>query len=329
MNIANWGKFASSKKLSKKINNFDLQGHRGARGLAPENTLSGCLKALSIGVNTIELDVAITKDNQVVVLHDLIINPDITRKPDGKWLSEASLKVNCLTLEELQKFDVGRINPKSLYATKYPTQIPSDGDTIPTLKAIFELIHQLKNQEIKFNIELKFSPETETMTPSPKEFAVKVFEIIKSHDMMARSTVQCFDWRPLRVFREIDPGIMISYLTVQQNWMDTIKFDDGVPSAWMAGIDLCSFGGSIPEAISSCGGNIWTPFYQDVTTENIKAAHNLNLLVKVWTVNDPSKMNELIDMSVDGIITDYPNILRQVMEKRGMDLPSSFPIIKP
>ena len=97
----------------------------------------------------------------------------------------------------------------------------------------------------------------------------------------------------------------------------------------MAGIDLCSFGGSIPEAISSCGGNIWTPFYQDVTTENIKAAHNLNLLVKVWTVNDPSKMNELIDMSVDGIITDYPNILRQVMEKRGMDLPSSFPIIKP
>jgi glycerophosphoryl diester phosphodiesterase len=315
--------------LTKKFNNFDLQGHRGARGLAPENTVSGCLKALSIGVHTIELDVAITKDNQVVVVHDPKINPDITRKEDGKWLSKTGPKINCLTLEQVKKFDVGRINPKSLYATKYPTQIPSDGDTIPTLREIFELIHRLKNEKIRFNIELKFSPEIETMTPSPKKFALRVLDIIKSHNMVARSTVQCFDWRPLKVFRELDPGIMISYLTAQQNWMDTIKIDDVLPSAWLAGIDLCSFGGSIAEAISFCGGNIWAPFYQDVTPENIEAAHNLNLLVKVWTVNDHYKMNELIDMNVDGIITDYPNILRKVMEKRGMDVPPSFQIIEP
>src|SRR5436190_1407029 len=105
---------------------FDLQGHRGARGLAPENTLAAFARALEIGVTTLETDLAVTKDGVIVLSHDPVLNPDIVRGPDGQWLSAPGPAINTLTLEELKRFDIGRLDPSSKYARQFPDQKPAD-----------------------------------------------------------------------------------------------------------------------------------------------------------------------------------------------------------
>ena len=119
---------------------LDIQGHRGARGLAPENTLPAFARALGIGVTTLELDCAITKDGVVVVSHDPAFNPDITRRPDGKWLEKTGPAIWSLTFKELQRYDVGRLNPANAYAKRWPEQQPVDGTRIPRLSDLFALV---------------------------------------------------------------------------------------------------------------------------------------------------------------------------------------------
>ena len=118
---------------------FDLQGHRGARGLAPENTLTAFQIALDLGVDTLECDMAITRDGVVVIYHDLRLNPDITRGPDGKWLDKPGPEISALTFEELQQYDVGRIKPGTDYARQFPEQKAVDGTRIPRLADLFDL----------------------------------------------------------------------------------------------------------------------------------------------------------------------------------------------
>ena len=118
---------------------FDLQGHRGARGLAPENTLAGFARALEIGVTTLETDLAVTKDGVIVLSHDPVLNPDIVRGPDGQWLAAPGPAINSLTLAELKRYDVGRIKPGTKYAQQFAGQTPVDGQRIPTLAELFDL----------------------------------------------------------------------------------------------------------------------------------------------------------------------------------------------
>ena len=123
---------------------FDLQGHRGARGLAPENTLTGFHKALRLGVDTLELDLAMTRDNVLVVTHDSALNPDIVRWPDGEWLNATGPAIRSLTLDEVKRFDVGRLKPDSRYAKMFPDQEAADGERIPTLKEVVDLARAIR-----------------------------------------------------------------------------------------------------------------------------------------------------------------------------------------
>src|SRR5438477_11465509 len=122
---------------------FDLQGHRGARGLAPENTIEAFSAALSIGVTTLELDVGMTKDGVLVVHHDEWLNPDITRGPDGAFLSQRGPAIYSITLEEVKRYDVGRLKPGTAYAARLPKQHPRDGARIPTLAEVFEMVTRI------------------------------------------------------------------------------------------------------------------------------------------------------------------------------------------
>ena len=130
---------------------FDVQGHRGARGLLPENTLPAFRKALELGVDTIECDMAVTKDGVVVVYHDQRLNPDITRGPDGKWLEKSTPTLHELTFAELQKYDVGRIRPGTKYAADFPDQVPADGTRIPRLAELFDLLKAAGNAAPKLD----------------------------------------------------------------------------------------------------------------------------------------------------------------------------------
>ena len=150
---------------------FDLQGHRGARGLAPENTLPAFAAALSLGVSTLELDVGVTRDGVVVIAHDRRLNPDITRDAQRRWLQPPAPTVRSLIYAEIQRYDVGRIRPGIDYAKLYPEQRPIDGTRMPRLSDLFLLLKKSGNTTVRLNIETKISPLAPEETLDPESFA--------------------------------------------------------------------------------------------------------------------------------------------------------------
>jgi glycerophosphoryl diester phosphodiesterase len=196
---------------------FDLQGHRGARGLAPENTLPAFALAMELGVTTLELDTAVTSDGAVVVAHDRRLNPDITRDSNGNWIAVPTRTVHSLRLSELKEFDVGRINPASNYANRFPEQRGMDGVSMPTLSEVFKLVRLRNNTTIRFNIETKLSPSHPEEAPEPVEFIDILLDTIRAAQMLHRVTIQSFDWRALHIARRLEPEISVSYLTTQQS----------------------------------------------------------------------------------------------------------------
>jgi glycerophosphoryl diester phosphodiesterase len=258
---------------------LDVQGHRGARGLAPENTLQGFALALKLGVTTLEFDTGVTRDGVVVIHHDRRLNPDIARGPDGKWVAARGPLIRDLSYAELQRYDVGRIRPGSEYAAKFPDQRPADGARIPALSALFDLARPAT--EIKFNIETKVSPEAPDETLAPKPFARALVAEIRKAGVAARSTIQSFDWRTLAVVEREAPEIARVYLTSGEN--------------------------SVPKKVQRAGGRIWSPDFRDLTREKTAAAKALGLKIVVWTVNDPADIARMLELEVDGIISDYPD----------------------
>jgi len=299
---------------------FDLQGHRGARGLAPENTLEGFAHALSIGVTTLELDLAMTRDNVLVVSHDRRLNPDHTRGPDGKFLDAEGPPIRTLTLAELQTYDVGRLKPGSAYAAALPEQRPADGARIPTLAALFGEVARAGADHVRFNIETKITPTSGAETPDPEAFAAAVAAAIRAAGLTARTSVQSFDWRTLTAMRSIAPEVERVCLTAEALNFDTIKRGEPGPSPWTAGLDIDDFG-SVPHLVAAAGCAVWSPLYRNAKPDDIKAAKALGLKVIPWTVNERADMERLIALGVDGLITDYPDRLRAVMAAKEMPLP--------
>ncbi len=295
---------------------LDLQGHRGARGLLPENTLPAFARALSIGVTTLELDCAITRDGVVVVSHDATLNPDITRGPDGRWIRHADLAIATFAFDELQQFDVGRIDPASDYARRFPRQQPIDGTRMPRLDTVFALTREAGNPAVRFNIETKISPLQPQRTATPEAFARALMTTIDSQQMAARTSVQSFDWRTLAVVQREAPHIPTAYLTAQQPFMDNI-LAQAHASPWNAGLHVSQFGGSVPRMVKAAGGAIWSPCADDVDAPSVSEAHALGLSVVVWTVNTEPDMLRMMALEVDGIISDYPDLLRRVATEQG------------
>ncbi len=311
--------------MTNNAYSFDSQGHRGARGLLPENSLAAFARALSIGVNTLELDLCVTADDIVVITHNYRLEPEITRKENGEWLSETGPAIRSLTLKELRTYDVGRMNPGRSYQSGFPEQIAIDGTRIPTFKELLKLIQRSGNDSVRLNIEAKLRPMEPEFYPNPEEFIAAILKIVREEGFIERITIQSFDWRAVQETQHQAPDVPTAYLTVQQAFFDTIRQGEPGPSPWHAGFDIDTYG-NIPETIKAAGGRIWSSYHKEVSSQSIKQAHNLGLEVKVWTVNDMDRMETLINMGVDGIITDYPGRLRQVLKKLGMVLPKQTPV---
>ncbi len=304
---------------------FDLQGHRGARGLAPENTLPAFAAALSLGVSTLELDTSITKDGVVVVSHDARLNPDITRGTDGRWLNPPTRAVRELTLDDLGHYDVGRIKPGSEYSYGFPDQKRMDGVRMPTLAQVFQLARSAGNAGVRFNIEIKTSPARPADALAPEAFAKALLATIERERMSSRVIIQSFDWRALKAVQALSPAIPTSYLSSQQRFLDNIAAGKAEGSAWTAGVQLRDHG-SIPKMVKAAGGAIWSPYYPELTVDLVKEAQALGLKVIPWTVNKTEDMARLIDWGVDGLITDRPDFLRDVMAEKNLPLPKSTPV---
>jgi glycerophosphoryl diester phosphodiesterase len=297
---------------------FDLQGHRGARGDLPENTLPAFAHALDVGVDTLELDVGISADGVVVVTHDRSLNPAFTRDASGQWLKAPTPTVRSLTMAQLRTYDVGRIDPSTPYAKTFAQQKPLDGTRMPTLAEVFALARSQESARgnlppVRFNIETKLSPLAPQETVSPEAFARAVIAEIRRAGMAQRSTVQSFDWRTLQVVQREAPEIATVYLSFQGAQNSTVAANAQGQFPWLGGFKPSDYGNSVPRMVKAAGGAVWSPNFRDVTPENLAEAKRLSLPVVVWTVNEPADIKKMLEMGVDGIISDYPARVKQQM----------------
>lgn len=304
---------------------FDLQGHRGARGLAPENTLPAFAAALAVGVHTLELDTLVTKDGVVVIHHDRDLNPATTRTGDGKWLAARGPLIRALDYAELARFDVGRLNPDAAYAKNYPQQQPADGTRVPRLADLFALVRASGNTQVRFNIETKLAPTAPDATPEPEAFARTLIDLVRAEGMLGRVTLQSFDWRTLQASQRIAPEIPTVYLSAQQRWLDNVAVGNPAGSPWVAGFQHAQHG-SVPRMVKAAGGAVWSPYFGDLDAAKLAEARALGLKVVVWTVNDPAQIRRMLELGVDGIISDRPDLVRAAMAERGMELPPATPV---
>jgi glycerophosphoryl diester phosphodiesterase len=284
--------------------------------LAPENTLAAFRTALDLGVTTLETDLAVTKDGVLVISHDPFLNPDLTRL-DGQWIATGPT-IQSLTLAELKRYDIGRTNPNSKYGQQFTDQKPADGERFPTIEEFFAAA----GPNVRFNIEIKTDPTKPDLAPDPERFAQLTVEAIRKGKAGARSTIQSFDWRGLIAARRLAPEIATGCLSIESNNFDTVGRQasqaSAQPSPWLGGLDLKAHGGSVPKLAKAAGCAVWSPFWRNVTAENVKEAQALGLKVLPWTVNNPTDMARLIDLGVDGLITDYPDRAKPVLATKGL-----------
>jgi glycerophosphoryl diester phosphodiesterase len=262
---------------------FDLQGHRGARGLLPENTIPAFRRALELGVDTLELDVVVSADGQVVVSHDTVISTEICSNPDGTPVAR-ELRLYGLTYAEIAGYDCGsRGNPR------FPDQESSPARK-PLLSAVIQMereySRELGRPRARWNIETKSLPSGDgVLHPGPEVFARALYRIMREGGILERAVVQSFDPRTLQATRALDPAQSLSLL-----------------------VDLDRVG-LLEENLAVLGftPEVYSPHEEAVTSATVSAAHALGMLMVPWTVNAPSRMIELLKMGVDGIITDFPD----------------------
>jgi len=295
---------------AKKI---DIIGHRGAAGLAPENTLSAFKKACEIGVDAVELDVLLTADDKIVVHHDYNLNPEIARTADGEWLNRPGPVIRDLTLANLKTYDFGRLKPGTRYSRRYPEQQPVDGEHIPTLGEVISLLKAKCDPATQLWIEIKTNPEKPDLTPAPGAVADAVVQLLRMQNSTERVRILSFDWRALVHIQKNEPEIPTVYLSLEGKSLNNIKAGRPGASPWMAGLDIDDFSGSIPQAVKAAGGRYWAPYYKHLTNDLLNEAHALGIQVFVWTPDKRGDMIRLIEMGVDGIITNRPDILKSVV----------------
>ncbi|MHA7291711.1 glycerophosphodiester phosphodiesterase [Arthrobacter sp. MDT3-24] len=315
-------------------NHFDLQAHRGGLGLTVESTLASFAKGLETGVSTLELDLQITKDGREVITHDRKISnkkcldtaPVTPNDPQFPYVGKY---VKDLTFEQVRSLDCG-----SLTQPQFPGQTASPGAKMPTLAEVFELADAHRASQVKFNIETKVEAGAPAETAPREQFIDVALREIDAAQMQSRVSIQSFDWGSLRLVQQRDPQIRTVALTNK----DFLQAGQPGSSPWLGGIDADDFGGDLIAAASSLGfdavspvhgtpqnGKVTDPGYVPyVTADMVERAHAAGMQVIPWTVDDQPTMRALIDTGVDGIITDYPDRLRDVMAAAGMKLPRGF-----
>lgn len=334
---------------------LQVYAHRGARSFAPENSIPGYRTGLSIGTNWVDMDIVMTKDGEILVSHDIWLNPDIVRDPSGKFLAEnkaALIKgvpankltaflqpylVKNLTLAQMQTYDIGRLNPNSPYSKYFPEQLGMDGVRMPTLREVIKYVKGITKGKVGFQIEFKTDPEHPDWTYSPYEFAQALYKVLKSEGITNNCEVQSFDWRCLYELQKCDPKIATAYLTEWDNEPGTAySFSSDNPAIaglWTGGKMVKDYGNSIPRMVKALGGACWEPEDAELTKPALDEAHALGLKVVVWTwpehigtTFDAKLIEKLINWGVDGIITDDPGQLISLLAARGYQIPKRYNI---
>lgn len=277
-------------------------GHRGAAGLRPENTLPAVEAGLAAGADAVEVDVQLSADGVPVVYHDLRLKPALTRGPSGDWLDEPGPAVSSLTVDQLKRYDVGRLAPGSDYADRYPDQRPVDGTRIPTLEQVLRAVKAAGDAEIW--VELKTDP-TRAASSDPTALARATLAALEKTGMTDRARLLSFDWRGLKTAG--GAGVPRVYLTASFDSFDTLQRGRSGASPWLAGVDIDAYP-DVPAAVAAAGGSWWAPYYRQLGgRDGVQAARDAGLKVAVWTVDERARAVRLIAAGVDAVITNRPD----------------------
>lgn len=277
--------FFSINTMEAQSNIFK-QGHRGCRGLMPENTIAAMKKAIDLGVQVLELDVVISKDKLVVVSHDTHFATDISLKPSGDSISVEEAKNYILyqmPYDEIKKFDVGK---------KHNVKFPQQQNFAAYKPLLSELIDSAdlyaKRNGLPlplYNIEIKSELKTDDIEhPKPQEFVDLVLTVLKNKNIEERMNIQSFDVRPLQIIHQQYPAIKLAYLTANIKTVSDNLADLGFTPDY------------------------YSPYYKTVNSEVVELCHKNGVKIIPWTVNTKAEIEELKNLKVDGIISDYPNL---------------------
>lgn len=272
--------------LANAAPRIQVHGHRGARAVRPENSLPAFSYAMEQGVDVLEMDLAVTKDDVLVVSHDARMNPAYCQGPAG-----AETLIRKMTLVELRQWDCGaKANPD------YPKQQAVPGTRVPALQEVFDLV-KAKGSRVEFNIETKISPARPEQTPTPERFAALLLEAVRKNGLTSRVILQSFDFRTLHAMKKLEPKIRLSALYPN--------------NAKQPHRDLLA-------VAKEAGAGIVSPNIRTVKPEEVAAAHKAGLIVVPWTANEPAEWDKLIAAEVDAIITDDPAALIAYLKAKGL-----------
>ena len=258
---------------------FDVEGHRGARAARPENTMSAFRYAVEVGADTLEMDLHATKDDVLVITHDPFLNPDLCLDPGGKRIEKPVL-VRGLTFQELQRYDCGTLrNPR------FKEQVPHPKERIPSFEALLKWLSTSRDpraRRVRLNVETKSEEAHPEYTPAPEPFTRMVLAALKKHGMLERATLQSFDYRTLAAARAMEPRL-VRVALVEERPKETLA-----------------------ELASRVKADIVSPDFTWLTAADVQALHAAGVRVIPWTVNDEKDWKRLVEMGVDGIISDDP-----------------------
>lgn len=276
-----------------------IVGHRGARGLFPENSMVGFENILKMGVTLIELDVVFSKDKTPIITHDHTINPSTSRDVDGEFVNE-NIKVSSLTVEQIKNYEIGRLDLDSDYGKRFPEQAQLDGIYMPTLQELFEKMQQPEFEQMRLMVEIKSEPNYSSQ--DRENIASLVIKQIREANLSNKVLLHSFDWLLLSEFKKKDPKITTSFLTKKGYQNESENY---YPSQVFMQ-DAAGYSNSVPEKISALGGSVWCPYFKDITRDRLLSARENNLIVVVWTLNELDDIDAMIELGVDAIVTDYP-----------------------
>jgi glycerophosphoryl diester phosphodiesterase len=295
----------------------ELHGHRGARGLRPENTLPGLAYALELGVDALEFDVALTADRQLVLTHDLTVSAltsadtAVARDADDMF-PYVGKPILALTMPQLRTLDVGVRLPRNADDPFALTQVPLPDTRMPTLGAVLGLVDAYGADGVRLHVELKSNPKRPELTPDPREFTDLVVAELDRHNRLDGCALLSFDWRILEIAR---PLVAQRYALVEP---------DTIAPVWMNGLALDDFEGDLAAAADAVGATTLSPDRVLIDELLVTSAALRGLQVVAWTVNNPDEASRLIDLGVSGIVTDYPDRMRELWAARDLPLPASI-----
>lgn len=291
-----------------------LVGHRGARGILPENTMEGFEFTLKTGVKLLELDVTATKDGVAIITHNHRLTRSMVRDGSGNWLPKGEPKVSDLTCAELAQYDVGGLDGSSAYGQRFPDQAFLSNIRIPQLADLLKLLQRPEHNDAHLFLEIKSDPDLRDDDAARQALVETVVTQVRAANLQPRTVLHSFDWDLLAICQKLAPEMPTSFLTQLPENDSDVGEDSSKevnPVEGCIALDL-------PDRVVAAGGQFWCPYYLDITAQSLSRARERGLTTMVWTVNDPKDIEDMIDLGVDVICSDYPGRVQRLLLERGL-----------